>query len=109
VIKKDQSREPFNSDKIRNGIIRSAYKRPISTETIDEIVDSIDAEVRRMGMKEVPTSVIGGLLMEALKNLDAISYIRYASVYLRLEDAEELGKLLKDVTQVTKVTKGKSL
>lgn len=99
VIKKDSSREPYNRSKIEAGIIHSCHKRPVSTQEINSIIDEIENKVFNMEEKEVETSVIGELVMEKLKELDEVAYVRFASVYREFKDVntfmEELGKLLK--------------
>lgn len=99
VIKKDSSREPYNRSKIEAGIIHSCHKRPVSTQEINSMIDEIENKVFNMEEKEVETSVIGELVMEKLKELDEVAYVRFASVYREFKDVntfmEELGKLLK--------------
>ncbi len=99
VIKKDLSREPYNRSKIESGIVRSCHKRPVSMQQITELVDDIEGEIFAMGEKEVATSVIGELLMQKLKDLDEVAYVRFASVYREFKDVntfvEEVNKLIK--------------
>ena len=99
VIKKDNSREAYDRSKIEAGIIQSCHKRPVSTQQINSVIDEIENCVFNMEEKEVPTSVIGELVMDKLKELDEVAYVRFASVYRELKDVntfmEELAKLLK--------------
>ena len=99
VIKKDNSREAYDRSKIEAGIIQSCHKRPVSTQQINSVIDEIENRVFNMEEKEVPTSVIGGLVMDKLKELDEVAYVRFASVYREFKDVntfmEELAKLLK--------------
>ncbi len=99
VIKKDLSREPYNRAKIESGIVRSCHKRPVSMQQITELVDEIEGEIFAMGEKEVETSVIGELLMQKLKDLDEVAYVRFASVYREFKDVntfvEEVNRLIK--------------
>ena len=99
VIKKDDSREPYDRAKIEAGVVPSCHKRPVSTQQINAMIDSIENEIFNLEEKEVPTSVIGELVMERLKELDEVAYVRFASVYREFKDVntfmEELGKLLK--------------
>ena len=99
VIKKDNSREAYDRSKIEAGIIQSCHKRPVSTQQINSVIDEIENRVFNMEEKEVPTSVIGELVMDKLKELDEVAYVRFASVYREIKDVntfmEELAKLLK--------------
>lgn len=99
VIKKDNSRETYDRSKLEAGVIHSCHKRPVSTQQIDKLIDEIENRIFNMEEKEVETSVIGELVMETLKGLDEVAYVRFASVYREFKDVntfmEELGKLLK--------------
>ena len=99
VIKKDNSREAYDRSKIEAGIIQSCHKRPVSTQQINSVIDEIENRFFNMEEKEVPTSVIGELVMDKLKELDEVAYVRFASVYREFKDVntfmEELAKLLK--------------
>lgn len=99
VIKKDNSRETYDRSKIESGVIRSCHKRPVSTQQIDSMIDDIENQIFNMEEREVSTNMIGELVMERLKELDEVAYVRFASVYREFKDVntfmEELGKLLK--------------
>ena len=90
VIKKDGRREEFNRDKLLSGIRKACEKRPLPTGTIDKFEDTIEAELYRVGKSEVSSSYIGDLVMEGLKKLDHIAYIRFASVYREFADIGDL-------------------
>jgi transcriptional repressor NrdR len=90
VIKKDGRREEFNRDKLLLGIRKACEKRPLPTGAIDKFVDSIEAELYKAGKSEVSSSHIGDLVMEGLKKLDHIAYIRFASVYREFADIGDL-------------------
>ena len=90
VIKKDKRREEFSRNKLLIGIRRACEKRPLPTGTVDKLVDDIEAELYRLGKAEVPSAVIGDMVMERLKNLDYIAYIRFASVYREFTDITAL-------------------
>jgi transcriptional repressor NrdR len=90
VIKKDGRREAFNADKIRSGLLIACKKRPIETDKIDEIVDNIEKKLIGLGEKEIPSSSIGEEIMAALKELDKVAYVRFASVYRQFKDINEL-------------------
>lgn len=102
VIKKDRSREIYERAKIESGILQSCHKRPISTQQIDAMIDEIENQIFNMEEKEIETSAIGELVMQKLKQLDEVAYVRFASVYREFKDVntfmEELGKLLNNST-----------
>ena len=99
VIKKDDSRENFDRSKIEYGIIQSCHKRPVSTVVIRKTVDDIENQIYSMEVSEIPTRRIGELVMEKLKELDEVAYVRFASVYREFKDVntfvDEISKLLK--------------
>ena len=99
VIKKDNTRESYDRSKMESGVIRSCHKRPVSTQQIDSMIDEIENQIFNLEEKEISTSVIGELVMNNLKDLDEVAYVRFASVYREFKDVntfmEELGKLLK--------------
>lgn len=86
VIKKDNKRELYDRNKIQEGIIRSCHKRPVSINTISEIVDEIETKIFNLDEKEIPTSVIGEMVMDKLKDIDAVAYVRFVSVYREFKD-----------------------
>ena len=98
VIKKDNSRETYDRSKIEAGIIDSCHKRPVSPQQINAMVDSIENRLFSMEEKEIPSSAIGELVMEKLKDLDEVAYVRFASVYREFKDVntfiDEISKLL---------------
>lgn len=107
VVKKDGTREQFSRDKIFNGIIRSAQKRPVSSDKIEEIVNRIEQKVRSQSDNEINSEYIGSLVMDELADLDEITYVRFASVYRSFKDVGELETLLKQITKGTKKKKEK--
>ncbi|UCD22304.1 MAG: transcriptional repressor NrdR [Chloroflexota bacterium] len=90
VIKKDGRREEFSRDKLLSGIHKACEKRPLPTGAIDKFIDTIEAELYKVGKREVSSSYIGDLVMEGLKKLDHIAYIRFASVYREFADITDL-------------------
>ena len=94
VIKRDNVREEFNRDKLLRGIIRSAEKRPIQLEAMNNLVDSIEEKIRESGKQEIPSEVIGEMVMERLFELDEVAYIRFASVYREFQSREMFMKEL---------------
>ena len=100
VIKSNDTREPFDRSKLLNGIIRSCNKRPVSMEQMEAVAKDIENSIMNSTKKEIPSKEIGLLVMNALKDLDEVAYVRFASVYRQFKDIdsfmEELGKLLKE-------------
>ncbi|MDO5403217.1 MAG: transcriptional regulator NrdR [Eubacteriales bacterium] len=98
VIKKDDNREPYDREKIVAGIVRSCHKRPISLSQINTMVDEIETQIFNMGEKEIPTTTIGRIVMDKLKELDEVAYVRFASVYREFKDVntfmDEIKKIL---------------
>ena len=90
VVKKDGRREPFSQDKLRQKIRVALTKRPISEDTLDSIVSSVESEVLKMGTKEVSSAEIGEAVLRQLKATDQVAYIRFASVYREFADLEDL-------------------
>ena len=88
VIKKDGRREFFNHEKLLNGIIRSCEKRPISLDKMENLVDNVEKEIRKTVEREVPTGLIGEIVMRGLKEIDQVAYVRFASVYRQFADIE---------------------
>jgi transcriptional repressor NrdR len=99
VIKKDGRREKFDRFKIKNGVTKALEKRPISQEKIEEMLDSIEEKIRREGKEEVETSIIGEYVMDALKAVDHVAYIRFASVYRQFTDVESFEKEVKNLIE----------
>lgn len=92
VVKTNGAREPFNEDKLRAGLLRALEKRPVSMEAIEKTVNTIKSSLRAIGEREVSSKHIGNLVMEALKQLDKVAYIRFASVYRSFENLGEFGE-----------------
>lgn len=101
VIKKDQTRQQFDRSKIEAGVLRACYKRPISAEAINQLVDSVENEIFRMSDREVSSTTIGNVLMDHLKKLDGVAYVRFASVYREFKDVNTLMEELKDLMEKT--------
>lgn len=98
IIKKDKTRETYDRSKIESGVIKSCHKRPISIEEIENCVDRIETQIFNLEHKEIDSTVIGEIVMDELKNLDEVAYVRFASVYREFKDVnifmDELKKLL---------------
>jgi len=99
VIKKDKSRETFNRDKLMKGLLRACEKRPVSVDMLDNMIDEIEIVIQNSLDREVSSERIGELVMEKLKKIDEVAYVRFASVYRQFKDIntfmDELNKLLK--------------
>ena len=98
VIKKDENRESYDRDKLERGVLRSCHKRPVSVEQITKLVDEVETAIVNMEIREVPTSLIGELVMDKLKDIDEVAYVRFASVYREFKDVntfmDEIKKIL---------------
>ena len=99
IIKKDNTREQYERRKIENGVLRACYKRPVATSDIQKTIDRIETKIFSLEEKEVPSNVIGEIVMEELKGLDEVAYVRFASVYREFKVVntfmDELKKILK--------------
>lgn len=92
VIKNNGNREPFDAEKLRVGLRRALNKRPVSTDDVEKAISQMIIQLQAMGEREVPSRHIGTLAMNALKQLDKVAYIRFASIYLSFSDIEEFTK-----------------
>ena len=88
VVKKDKSRQVFSREKLMNGVLKSCHKRPVTSAQIENLVREVENAVKATGKKEVPSEQIGKLVMERLKDIDDIAYVRFASVYREFRDVE---------------------
>ena len=99
VVKKDRTREAYDRSKLEMGIVRSCHKRPVNTDQIITCVDSIESEVFNLGLREIESTKLGEIVMDKIKDLDEVAYVRFASVYREFKDVntfmDELKKLLK--------------
>jgi len=89
IVKKDGRREPYDRHKILTGLQKACEKRPIAINTLEEVVDRIEKDILAIGSKEIKSSIIGEKIMENLKSLDKIAYVRFASVYREFKDINE--------------------
>ena len=100
IVKKDQTREAFDVEKLRSGIVKSCEKRPVSLGKIDELVRDIEQKLNNQPDSEITSKMVGELVMDGLKKLDEVAYVRFASVYRQFRDIQsfrdELNKLLAD-------------
>ena len=97
VSKQDNRREEFNREKLISGIRKACAKRPVASRTIDKMVEDIEARLQHMGNMEVSTTVLGTMVMERLRELDRVAYIRYASVYRAFQDIESFEEAVRDL------------
>ena len=99
IIKKDNNREAYDRAKIEAGVLRACHKRPVSAQQITTLVDEVENEIFNREEREIPSGTIGELVMNKLKDLDAVAYVRFASVYREFKDVntfmDELKKMLK--------------
>ena len=105
VVKNNGTRQSFNAEKIRNGIIKSCEKRPVPMHVIDEMVSDICKQVYNSMESEITTKAIGEMVMERLKKVDEVSYVRYASVYRSFKDLSSFMTELKQMMKTEKVEK----
>ena len=94
VIKKDGSREPFDREKVKRGILRAIEKRPVPLELIDDIVNDVEREMLRGEKEEIPSRVVGKAVLKRLKKIDRVAWLRFASVYLEFENLDDFEKAI---------------
>lgn len=102
LIKRDESREPFDESKLRNGILRALEKRPVSSEAIEELIVHITHRLQMLGERELPSRFVGEMVMDELRAVDEVAYVRFASVYRSFQDVTEFQdeiRRLKDMTE----------
>jgi len=105
VIKKDGRREPFDRQKILHGLEKACEKRPVSVETREALVTKIEKTLQELGEKEIPSSWIGEQIMNALKEIDEVAYVRFASVYRQFKDVKEFMEEINDLFYNKKVAR----
>ncbi len=106
VIKTNGSREPFDEDKLRNGFLRAVQKRPVSIEQIETVITQIKHQLQATGEREIDSRVIGEMVMDALKRLDHVAYVRFASVYRSFQDLNEFRAEIDKLTQEPTASEG---
>ena len=92
VVKSDEIREPFDEEKLRRGMLKALEKRPASSDDVEAAINHIKSQLRATGEREIPSKQIGNFVMEQLKKLDKVAYIRFASVYRSFEDVRDFGE-----------------
>ncbi|MBM4204285.1 MAG: transcriptional regulator NrdR [Gammaproteobacteria bacterium] len=98
VVKRDGTREPFNEEKMRRGLLRALEKRPVSAEQVENAISHIKHRLRTTGEREVPAKLVGEEVMLELKNLDAVAFVRFASVYRDFQDVSEFQEEIRRLT-----------
>ena len=106
IIKKDNNRETYDRSKIEAGVLRACHKRPISANRINQLIDEVETEIFNREEKEIPSQVIGELVMNKLKDLEAVAYVRFASVYREFKDINTFMDELKKVLDTSDVSIG---
>ncbi len=99
VIKKDRSRQPYDRDKLQRGIMNACASRPVSMEMVDDILDGIEASIHNSLEREVPSEKIGEMVMDRLREIDEVSYVRFASVYKQFKDIDTFRKELEKLSE----------
>lgn len=98
IIKSSGAREPFNEDKLRSGVARALEKRPVPSEEVETLISRIKHELRATGERDIPSRTVGEEVMNALKELDAVAYVRFASVYRDFQDLSEFQEEIRKLT-----------
>ena len=101
LIKSDNSRQPFDENKLRNSMVRALEKRPVPSEELEQAIGHLIHRLRTMGEREVPSRLVGDLVMEELRALDEVAYVRFASVYRRFQDITEFEDEIKRLQKIS--------
>ena len=101
LIKSDNSRQPFDESKIRNSMVRALEKRPVASDKLEQAIGTLVHKLRTMGEREVPSRLVGDLVMEELRALDEVAYVRFASVYRRFQDVTEFEEEIKRLQRIS--------
>ncbi|MBI3443500.1 transcriptional regulator NrdR [Candidatus Woesebacteria bacterium] len=94
VVKKNGRREPFEKEKLKRGILRAIEKRPISLDLVDEIISEVEREMLKLEIQEIPSRAIGSAVLKRLRKIDKVAWLRFASVYLEVEDLKDFEKAI---------------
>ena len=105
LVKRDRSRQPFDEMKLRNGMVRALEKRPVSIEVVEESLARIVHRLQTMGEREIPSLQVGEMVMEELRELDEVAYVRFASVYRSFQDITEFQEEIRKLREMTDSTK----
>jgi transcriptional repressor NrdR len=101
IIKSDNSRQPFDEDKLRNSMVRALEKRPVAADDFEQALGRLIHNLRTMGEREVPSRLVGDLVMEELRRLDEVAYVRYASVYRSFQDVTEFQDEIRRLQEIS--------
>ena len=107
VVKKDQSREPFDPGKLRRGLEKACYKRPLSSDQLENVIRQVEADIYSHYFGEVPAAVVGEVVMKHLRVLDQVAYVRFASVYREFKDASDFVQEVRPMLAKSKTRNGK--
>jgi len=103
IIKNDSSRQPFDEDKLRNSMVRALEKRPVPSEDLEQAIGRLVHKLRTMGEREVPSRLVGDLVMQELHELDEVAYVRFASVYRRFQDITEFEEEIRRLQRISEM------
>jgi transcriptional repressor NrdR len=101
LVKNDNSRQPFDESKLRNSMVRALEKRPVASDELEQAIGHLVHKLRTMGEREVPSRLVGELVMEELRALDEVAYVRFASVYRRFQDVTEFEEEIKRLQRIS--------
>lgn len=101
LVKNDNSRQPFDEDKLRNSMVRALEKRPVSSEQLEQSIGRLVHKLRTMGEREVPSRLVGEMVMEELRELDEVAYVRFASVYRSFQDVTEFQEEIRKLQELS--------
>ena len=104
LIKSDTSRQPFDESKLRNSMVRALEKRPVSSDDLEQAIGRLVHKLRTMGEREVPSRLIGEMVMEELRELDEVAYVRFASVYRSFQDVTEFQDEIRRLQEISDST-----
>jgi len=104
IIKNDSSRQPFDEDKLRNSMVRALEKRPVPSEDLEQAIGRLVHKLRTMGEREVPSRLVGDLVMQELHELDEVAYVRFASVYRRFQDITEFEEEIRRLQRISELS-----
>jgi transcriptional repressor NrdR len=107
VVKRDDRREPFDGNKLRSGFLNALQKRPVQREAIERSIEHIGHALQALGEREVPSRLVGDLVMEELRRLDEVAYVRFASVYRSFQDVTEFQQEIERLQSLPSVLEGR--
>ena len=105
IIKSDGERQPFNVTKLKSGMLRALEKRPLSSEEVDAVFGNVLTQIRQLGEREIPSRMLGEIVMKSLKSVDQVAYVRFASVYRDFQDIEEFAQEISTLSKEKKRSK----